>query len=258
MSAALLDWLIQNEPAFRKSAYRPTIAYRYRLTRLASRSRLLSLYSDLSLQRTTNPDGYNANITAWKDALTHAACVNVLPSRHAFILCPSDTLLNALSSPQYGRPLGLGAVIDESVRAGSMIPVKEFLATDRSIYGKNWVPSPWTVLQWSLRQIGLVGSGNYEGTSGARQLKTSKFVLVEALENVAAQVLAAQERGGQSLTDRILSREEFTQNVATLRGVAVSGEDVSILLRYLERDKQALSHNDKVCDPVYSAVKLLD
>jgi hypothetical protein len=82
------------------------------------------------------------------------------------------------------------------------------------------------VLQWGLRQIGLAGSGNYEGTSGARKLKTSEFVLVEALENVAAQMVTRQEKGGQSLTDRIASREEFAQNVATLRGVAVPVEEV--------------------------------
>jgi charged multivesicular body protein 7 len=139
-----------------------------------------------------------------------------------------------------------------------MILAKEFIATDRSIYSKSWVPSPWTVLQWGLRQIGVAGSGNYEGTSGARKLKTSEFVLVEALENVAALVLTGQERRGQSLTDRILSREEFTQNVATLRGVAVSGEDVSTLLRYLERDKQALSYNDRVCVLVHIVAELPD
>jgi charged multivesicular body protein 7 len=132
-----------------------------------------------------------------------------------------------------------------------MIPVKEFLATERSIYSKSWVPSPWTVLQWGLRQIGLAGTGNYEGSSGARKLKTSSFVLVEALEEVAVQVLAVREKGAQSLTDRIVSREEFSQNLATMRGARVSEEDVRILLRYLERDKQALSYNDKVCNTVH-------
>jgi charged multivesicular body protein 7 len=140
-----------------------------------------------------------------------------------------------------------------------MIPVKEFLATDRSIYSKNWVPSPWTVLQWGLRQIGLAGTGSYEGTSGARKLKTSAFVLVEALEKVAAQVIAAREKDAQSLTDRVMNREEFAQNIATLRGVSVSDEDVRILLRFLERDKQALSYSDEVCDPVHVLVtELLD
>ena len=200
----------------------------------------------MPLQRTTNPDGYNANITAWQTALNRAADANLLPSRSAFILHPTDRLLNALSSPQYGRQLGLGAVVDESVRTGSMIPAKDFLSTDRSIYHKSWVPSPWTVLQWGLQQIGLAGTESYEGTVGARKLKTAAFVLVEALEKVGAQILAAREKAGQSLTDRILSREAFAQDLAALRGTHVPEEDLRLLLRYLERDKQALSSDDKV------------
>ena len=129
-----------------------------------------------------------------------------------------------------------------------MIPVKEFLAIDHSIYSKSWVPSPWTVLQWGLRQIGLAGAGSYEGTAGSRKLKTTAFVLVEGLEKVASQVLAAREKRGNNLTDRLMSREEFGQEVAALRSATVSEEDIRILLRFLERDKQALSHNDKVRD----------
>ena len=130
-----------------------------------------------------------------------------------------------------------------------MIPVEEFLATHRSIYSKSWVPSPWTVLSWGLRQIGLAGTGNYEGTSGARKLKTSAFVLVEPLEKLAAQVLGAQKKWGQNLTNRIVDRDEFMKNVAKIRDASFSEDDVHILLRYLERDKQVLSFDDKVCGP---------
>lgn len=135
-----------------------------------------------------------------------------------------------------------------------MIPVKEFLNTDRSIYSKSWVPGPWTVLQWGLQQIGLAGTGSYEGTSGARKLKTSAFVLVEVLEKVAAQVLAAREKRGQSLTDRIVSREEFGQELGALGVAGVSDEDITILLRYLERDKQALSYNDNVSIAIHPII----
>jgi hypothetical protein len=90
-----------------------------------------------------------------------------------------------------------------------MVSVKEFLAIDRSIYSKSWMPNSWTVLQWGLRQIGFAGTDDYDGTVGAKRLKTSALMLVEALGNVAAQVLAARERRGHSLTDRIVSREEF-------------------------------------------------
>jgi hypothetical protein len=96
------------------------------------------------------------------------------------------------------------------------------------------------MLQWGLQQIGLAGTGNYEGTPGARKLKTSAFVQVEPLEKLAAQVIAAKEKDRQSLTDRIVNREEFAQSVVILRGAVMSDEDIRILLRYLDRDKQAL------------------
>jgi len=71
-------------------------------------------------------------------------------------------------------------------------------------------------------------------------------VVVGALEKVATQVLASREKAGQSFTHRTLSEEAFTQELATLRGTEVPEEDVKLQLRYLERDKQALSYDDKV------------
>lgn len=74
-----------------------------------------------------------------------------------------------------------------------MISVKEFLAIDFSIYRKSWMPTYWTVLHRGLRQIGFAGTGSYGGTIRARGFKISAFVLVEAVESVAAQVIAARE-----------------------------------------------------------------
>ena len=137
-------------------------------------------------------------------------------------------------------------MVAESVRFDTMTPTKEFLSTDHNIYHKIWTPSSWKVLQWGLRQVGLAGIGSYEGTVGTRKLKAAAFVVVGALEKVATQVLASREKAGQSFTHRTLSGEAFTQELATLRGTEVPEEDVKLQLRYLERDKQALSYDDKV------------
>ena len=126
-----------------------------------------------------------------------------------------------------------------------MIPTKEFLSSDQSIYHKSWVPSPWTVLQWGLRQIGPAGTGTYEGTAGARKLKTTSFVVVEALEKLTVQVLAQRQKAGHGLTDRICSRENFNQDLIRLHGSKISEEDATVLLRFLSRDKHALSYDAK-------------
>ena len=240
----LLDWLTHNDPSFRKSATSPPLPNNWLIHDLL-RSRLPSLYSDLSLQRHTNPDGYSANITAWQTALTRAALAGQLPSGSSFLLHPSDSLLNALSSPQYGRPLGIGALVDESVRTGTMILLKDFLSADRSIYGKSWLPDPWIVLEWGLRQVGLAGTGNYDAAGGKR-LRAAKFVLVQALEKVAADVVAGQQKRGQRMTDRVMSRESFAQDLASIHGAVPSDGDTTVLLKFLERDQQVLAYDDKV------------
>src|ERR1700712_2125455 len=98
MPPPLLDYLLTHEPLFRAS-------------------RLPSLYSDLSVQKTSNPEGYAANVTAWTAAIVRAALSGHLtPSQKLLVLHTGEELLDTLVSEQYGRPSGLGCVLDECVR----------------------------------------------------------------------------------------------------------------------------------------------
>lgn len=76
---------------------------------------MASLYSDFTLQRRSNPDGYAANTSAWIDALREAAWAGLLPAdggdREIFTLTTGDTLLQSLETQEWGRPLALGTVI---------------------------------------------------------------------------------------------------------------------------------------------------
>ncbi|KAK5264938.1 hypothetical protein LTR99_009144 [Exophiala xenobiotica] len=213
----LLDWLVENEPSFR-------------------RTRLPSLYSDLSVQRTTNPEGYAANVTAWTSALTRASLAGQLPLQQRLILQTSDDLLNALASPQYGRPSGLGCVLDDAVRTGKMVDLHDFVDSEKSIYNKSWIPSPWSILHWSLRKAGLVWAGGSYDVNGHLR-HGSSLVLVSTLEEVYNRYATTlqKDHSTTSLTDRIMSREQFVTEVEL---------DVNVLLRYLSRDKQALSYDD--------------
>ncbi|EXJ84025.1 hypothetical protein A1O3_04692 [Capronia epimyces CBS 606.96] len=221
----LLDWLVEHEPAFRKT-------------------RLPSLYSDLAVQKSSNPEGYAANVTAWESALARAALAGQLPLEQRLILQTSDDLLNALASPQYGRPSGLGCVLDDCVRHGKMVDMHDFLTSDKSIYNRSWLPSPWAVLRWSLRQVGIVGSASYEAPGG--RLKKGNLVLIPALEELWKKTQALRDDHSQSLTDRIVSRELFLKEVNGLvQGpTPLSDQDINVLLRYLARDKHALSYDD--------------
>ena len=80
-----------------------------------SRVRLPSLYSDFTLQRSSNPDGYAANIAAWTDALSKAAQAGLLSApgseRDTLSLRTGEALLRCLETREWGRPLALGTVI---------------------------------------------------------------------------------------------------------------------------------------------------
>lgn len=183
-------------------------------------------------------------MTAWESALTRAALAGQLPLEQRLILQTSDDLLNALASPQYGKPSGLGCVLDSCVRQGKMIDLSDFLTSDKSIYNQAWLPSPWAILRWSLRQVGIVGNASYEAPGG--RLKKGSLVLVPALEELWKKMQPLVDRHTQSLTDRISSRELFLKEMNNLvSGPApLSDRDIDVLLRYLARDKYALSYDE--------------
>ncbi|RMZ92458.1 hypothetical protein DV736_g255, partial [Chaetothyriales sp. CBS 134916] len=190
---SLLDWLVDNEPSFRKS-------------------RLPSLYSDLNVQKQTNPEGYAANVQAWQSALTRAALAEQLPTEQLFILQTSDALVTALASSQYGRPSGLGAVIDDSIREGKMIDIRNFTEAEKS------------------------------------KLRSGSLVLVPALEDIGKRIESwwqGKPHSSNGLADRIISREEFAKQLPSILQAshALAPQDIDTLLCYLSRDRQLLSHN---------------
>lgn len=76
---------------------------------------MASLYSDFRHLRTTNPDGYAANIAAWQGTLANAAREGLLltPGGSTDLLAieTGEELLRALQSPEWGRPAAIGTVI---------------------------------------------------------------------------------------------------------------------------------------------------
>ena len=81
----------------------------------ANRARLPSLYSDFSLQRHTNPDGYAANVAVWEEALQKAAAAGFLPAsgdaHDTLSLRTGEPLLRSFETKEWGRPLALETVI---------------------------------------------------------------------------------------------------------------------------------------------------
>lgn len=141
----LLNYILTHEDAFRKYVLsrlviaigmHESLIRKWNLSKwlihlnASTRNRLPSLYSDFTLQRTTNPDGYAINVMAWEQALVNAA-KNGYVSRDArandsgsagksaaggraksnhLVLNASGSLLRDLEIPELGQPVALSTV----------------------------------------------------------------------------------------------------------------------------------------------------
>jgi len=155
-----------------------------------------------------------------------------------FHIRATDELARALQHPQHGKPTCLPAVFHEAAQKREMIPLKDFVNAKESIYKTRWLPSPWKVLTWSLRQVGVIGPAQLQG------LGSTKVVVVKNVELAADKIL--REMQGQSSTaDRVLSRADFQKRLSKILnpGACLSTNDVDTLLVYLGRDRQAVSYN---------------
>ncbi|KAI4747591.1 hypothetical protein E4T50_02135 [Aureobasidium sp. EXF-12298] len=214
-----------------------------------SRNRLQSLYSDFRLQKTSNPDGYQANSQAWLRGLTAAARAGRLPPASTASGQPShvvfgsgEELSRALNSQQWGRPLALGAVIQDAVERREFVPLDDFLNATKSVYAKSWIPSPWQVVSWGLKQVGVA---SLFGASD--KLSVGNLVVMANVEEAANAIMAKASQLDQSTTSLIFSRSLFESEFAYVLDstkhpeAALSTTDFDILLRYLSRDKPYLS-----------------
>ncbi|KAH6614179.1 Snf7-domain-containing protein [Boeremia exigua] len=221
----LLDFVLQHEEAFK------------------NQHRLASLYADFRQQLEINPDGYHANIAAWTKALADAARAGVIPSqgttRDLLNIRTADDLARALQHPQYGKPTCLPAVFHEAVQKKEMMPLKDFMGSNASIYKTSWVPTPWSALQWSLRTVGVLGKA-----APPDKLAVRNYVVLKNIE-VAGDEILKKMKEHTSTADRVLSRRNFLERFShTLNPAApLTNNDLNIMLVYLARDKQAISYD---------------
>ncbi|KAK8231671.1 Snf7-domain-containing protein [Phyllosticta capitalensis] len=220
----LLKFLLENEDAFK------------------SRGRLSSLYSDFRIQQATNPDGYQANLSAWRKALIDATRAGLMPSQtganNLLTLGTGDQLLRELSTKEWGQPLALAAVIQDAVAQKELIPLKDFMSAKTSIYSWNWSAIPWSVLSWGLHQLGVLGNDSSD------RLVSGEFVVTANLEAAASAVLS-QANSAKSPIDLIYNRDTFAAEYshALSSSHALTTSDLAVLFTHLSRDKAALSYD---------------
>ncbi|KAK7955618.1 Snf7 family protein [Apiospora aurea] len=223
----LLDYLVQNEQDFRKA-------------------RLPALYSDFTPLRTINPDGFTANLSAWKRGLASALLAGHAPSRSPqrshFILEIDDNLLRSLETKQYGQPLSLGTVLAEAVATNDMMPLPNFTKSRDSVYYKSWTSLGWGAVTWGLRTAGVIGQ---PGASG--KMPKGKFVVLANLET-GAKLFDAEARSRTTRFERTFSKPHFRREFEDLlgEGKVMSEADFDVLVTFLSRDKAMLATDGSI------------
>lgn len=224
------------------------------------RPRLPALYSDFSSQRTLNPDGYAANVSAWRRGLARLVRAGLLPSSSSstgsrsstsslLVLHSDQRLLRALESKQYGRPLALSAVLREAVNEGDLVAVRELLEGKEGLYelqqrrrnagrvGGEW--SVWNLAAWTMRQLG-VGELLKRGEGSEERLPEGEWVVVENVEAVGRAFAMRNNKVEEGTRfERTFSKAHFcrTWNDRLVEGKQLSEVDMEVLLTFLARDR---------------------
>lgn len=151
-----------------------------------------------------------------------------------------EELARALELRPYGQPTGLAEVVKDAVEKRELIPLDAFLHQEESIYSKRWIPTPWEVVRWGLRSLGL---GILAGQK--HNFTVGRFVVVENVELAAQEVLELQRALASSTTAGIYSVKTFTTTFEHVLGQssALSASDVQVLLRFMRRDRPSLSYD---------------
>lgn len=209
------------------------------------RNRLPALYSDFRSQRTLNPDGYHANISAWLLALARLASEGLLSRQgsksSALVFDIDESLRRSLSSKQFGQPLALGTVINEALAQRDLIPLQTFLQSTQNIYQQqqSWSQVPWSVMGWALRQIGVI-----DPTRGEDKIPKGNYVVmknVEATSRELGETIAERT----SRYDRVFTRAQFQTLFESVlaKDQRLSETDFDVLLKFLSRDKDIIEYN---------------
>lgn len=165
------------------------------------------------------------------------------PNPNHVVLRADESLLRALESKQYGRPLALGAVIREATQEKDLISIQDFLKAKESIYYRPWSSIPWSVASWGFRHLGLTGALTL---GGDERLPGGQFVVVANVEAASKSVLE-QTAGLTSRFERTFSKVQFQAEFkdSIQKGQQLSDTDMEVLLRFMSRDQGVLLYDGK-------------
>lgn len=177
-------------------------------------TRINSLYSDFRKMELVNPEGFNANINAWKAALSKAVGEgNMFPD--SLIISAGPDLITKFETSSNGVPLALDVVFDQLVAKKQLIPLYEFVKPNRAslYYQPKWysIPTPSSVVTWALSKAGLYNPAWKSSGSSLGSLKQEKYVFVAGVEVISKALLNQLKLDITSPTSGRLSKNSASQ-----------------------------------------------
>ncbi|KAI9797661.1 MAG: hypothetical protein M1825_005720 [Sarcosagium campestre] len=114
------------------------------------------------------------------------------------------------------------------------------MVSPEPVYHSSWRGTPWQLVVWGLRQLGLSG-----GAAGEDRLAVGQFIILTNIQDFARKITLAASTFDR--IERIFSKESFKKYIQKMLGDSVppSDLDVEVLLIYLTRDAKAIAYDGK-------------
>jgi len=241
------------------------------------KSRLQSLYSDISRQKHSNPTLYHAAVEWWRrvlEGIVSSGLQERVGNREpsVLVLAANRGLIDALRVEGVGKPLGLIAVVvsfrriiitrelighrtskNELRQTKAFFSLSEFLTSRDSVYDSEWLPTRLAAyvvgkpLWWLLEQLGIV-SEDGRSTNDTRSVTWSdEYVVLSLVETAADAVMSRQRSNFRGPGDALYTIEGFRNEfVLALNWAELSQQDLDVLLKFLERDRRVIVFDHEV------------
>ncbi|KAG4302630.1 hypothetical protein PCK1_001214 [Pneumocystis canis] len=207
-------------------------------------TRLPSLYSDFSLLKNSNPEGFKANVSAWKYALQEAVWTGKITWSDDYLVIHCDNkLLVSLYTSKYGTPLGLMETMEDALKNGEWMLLNYFFKKKKSLYTYPFFFVSHIFI-WGLQKIGLLGQKH-------RRLNESCVILQHV--ECAANALLALVQDRTMYTEHIYTFDALITSFSdkVLHPRVLSKLDMKIIVHYLSFYRKEISTNEN-----YQVIKL--
>ncbi|CAL1192697.1 unnamed protein product [Candida parapsilosis] len=211
-------------------------------------SRLNSLYSNFQKNKQLNPEGYEANIQAWKSLFTKIITSNKFePESVVSIPTYNPSLKESLSLHPYNEPKNLSNILQEFVNDKFLIPASLYTTAKESYFvtisGQFHISQYFSVNSWqqwrALKSYSIVKQG---------RLVDDRFIYWDELVKLGQKIAKVIETKvkGDTYSSILFNHNLLFDEIS--KHVAITSVDYDLLLKHLSRDVKLLQ--TKVIDGV--------